>query len=119
MYINVRLFGEKTKCVYKKRKSSHFCATLIDVFLLKKCPVILPRKNIISTALMRENPVRRPMVPPKERQNSVKYKLKICQPTNCGQHIFKLGSSVHGDPVKCGSVKVDLDKLKLRLVIKI
>ena len=38
--------------------------------------------------------------------------------THCGQHVFKLSSSVLADPVKCGSVEKDLDKLKLRLVVK-
>ena len=38
--------------------------------------------------------------------------------THCGQHVFKLSSSVLADPVKCGSVEKDLDKLKLCLVVK-
>lgn len=57
------------------------------------------------------------MVPHKERRVKVRLMIHIL-PTHCRHNVFKLGSSVLSDPVKCGSVEVDLDKLKFCLVIK-
>ena len=68
---------------------------------------------------MMENPVRRPMVPPIERNVKSARFIVNSLPTHCGHDVFKLGSSVLGDPVKCGSVEVDLDKLQSCLVIEL